>query len=78
MFRMQEGKHYYLENSFDKGVITGVMEFIQEECSLVEVGKIIIERDKKMALAKDEDEKWKIIEEYREKTKPILDINENN
>ena len=48
-------------------VVTGVMEFIQEECSSIEVGKIIIERDKKMALAKDKDKKLKIYEVYKEK-----------
>lgn len=72
---LQEGKVYILANSFDRGVVTGVMEFIQEKCSSVEFGKIIIERDKKMALEKGKDKKLKIYEMYKEKIEAALKNN---
>ena len=66
----------YFAPQFDTGLIDGVMEFIQEECRSVEVGKIVLKRDKEIALAKDENEKWNIIKIYKEKIDTV--INNNN
>jgi hypothetical protein len=60
-------KKIYLSNAFDYGFITGIMEFIQEECSGVESSKVALERDKKMAIVKDKDERMKIFLDYKEK-----------
>ena len=58
-----------LNDDFDYGFMTGIMEFIQEECSLVKIEKMVLERDKKMAVAKDENDRMKILLEYAEKIK---------
>lgn len=55
----------YLGVSFDLGFMTGVMEFIQEEYTAIEVSKIVSERGKKLCLAKDESERIRIFKEYR-------------
>jgi len=55
----------YLGVSFDLGFMTGVMEFIQEEYTSIEVSKLVSERGKKLCLAKDEKERIRIFKEYR-------------
>ena len=63
----------YLGSSFDIGLVTGLMEFLQGECSAVEVGKIVLERDKELRLAKDENQRLKIWETYKNKINNKID-----
>lgn len=53
--------------SFELGFMNGIIEFIKGECSSVQIRKLVIKRDKEMALAKDKDEKIKIFLSYRHK-----------
>lgn len=53
--------------SFELGFMYGIIEFIKGECSSLRVNKLVIKRDKEMALAKDKDEKMKIFLSYRPK-----------
>ena len=55
-----------LTHSFDYGFMEGIMDFLKQECTNVEVDKLILERDKKMALVRDEGKKHRIFLFYTE------------
>lgn len=55
---------------FDWGFMEGIIEYLREECSSVEVDKIVLERDERIRLAKDENERSKIFWEYSDKLLP--------
>ena len=53
-----------LTHSFDYGFMEGIMDFLKQECTNVEVDKLIMERDKEMALVIDEGKKHRILMFY--------------
>ena len=55
-----------LTHSFDYGFMEGIMDFLKQECTNVEVDKLILERDKQMALVRDEGKKHRILLFYTE------------
>ena len=55
-----------LTYSFDYGFMEGIMDFLKQECTNVEVDKLILQRDKQMALVRDEGKKHRILLFYTE------------
>lgn len=49
-----------IRDVFDKGVLQGIIDFLNEECTAVEVEKLGLERDRKMIFAKYGEGKAKI------------------
>jgi hypothetical protein len=61
-----------LSGKFDRGFVDGVIEFMTEESETIEVSRIAFERNKELAVAKDKNERLRIIEKWMPEFEQVM------